>query len=178
MSGHSKWSKIKHKKAATDAKKSAAFSKLARLITVESKRTGGDINSPSLRVIIEKAKKTNMPSENIERAVTKGMSAEASLLESVTYETYGPGGVAIIIEGLTDNKNRTAAEIKHMLSLHDLPLASPGSALWAFEKSPGDTWTPKTTVDLNETDAEKLSALIEAFEEHDDVQTVTTNATA
>ena len=175
MSGHSKWSKIKHKKAATDAKKSAAFSKLARLIASESKRAGGDVNSPGLRVVIEKAKKANMPNDNIDRAVKKGASADAETLEAVTYETYGPGGVAVIILGLTDSRNRSAAEIKHLLGEHGSALAAQGSASWAFEKS-AEEWTPKTLVDISDEDLEKLSALVDALEARDDVQEVITNA--
>lgn len=174
MSGHNKWSKIKHKKAATDAKKSKVFSKFAKLITVESKKAGGDTSSPSLRMAIEKAKKENMPSDNIERAVKKGMSSDVGNMDDVVYEAYGPSGVAIMIEGLTDNKNRTAAEIKHLLSNHNIQLAAPGSASWAFEKKDGE-WIPKNTTPVGE-EIEKLEKLIEDLEEHDDVQEVYTNA--
>ena len=134
MAGHNKWSKIKHKKAATDAEKSKVFGKLARFIAVEAKKAGGDKNAPGLRVAIEKARKENMPSENIERAVQKGTRGAGAVPESVVYEAYGPGGVALIIEGLTDNKNRTSQEIKHLLMEHGATLAEPGSASWAFEK--------------------------------------------
>jgi YebC/PmpR family DNA-binding regulatory protein len=174
MSGHSKWSKIKHKKALTDARKSKEFSKLAKFIAVESKKAGGDVNSPGLRFAIEKAKQSNMPSDNIERAVQKGKAGEGETVEHVLYEAYGPGGSAIIIEGLTDNKNRTAAEIKHLLNKHDAQLASQGAASWAFEKSDG-IWKPKTTMLISDEDSEKLSELISELEEHDDVQGVYTN---
>ena len=116
MAGHSKWAQIKRQKGANDMARSAVFGKLARRITVESKKASGDVNAASLRAAIEKAKAANMPKENIERAVAKGSSADAGSLESVTYETYGPGGAAVVIEALTDNKNRTSAEIKHLLS--------------------------------------------------------------
>lgn len=175
MSGHNKWSKIKHKKAASDEKKSQIFSKLAKLITVESKKVGGNVDSPGLRTAILQAKKENMPSDNIDRAVKKGMSADAVSMDAVTYEAYGPGGTAIIIEGLTDNKNRTAAEIKHLLSKHDLQLATPGSASWAFEKN-GNEWAPKTTTTISENDTEKLNSFVEELEGHDDVQGIFTNA--
>src|SRR3989344_2427014 len=118
MSGHNKWSKIKHKKAASDAVKSRVFSKFARLISVESKKVKGDINAPGLRLAIERAKKENMPGDNIERAVAKGKSDTGTSLEKVIFETYGPGGVALLIEGLTDNNNRTSQEIKHLLGKH------------------------------------------------------------
>ncbi len=175
MSGHNKWSKIKHKKAATDAQKSKVFGKLARLIAVESKLAGGDNSSPSLRAAIEKAKKENMPSSNIDRAVKKGAGNDMAQMEAVLYEAYGPGGCALIIEGLTDNKNRTSAEIKHILSKNGLALAAQGSASWAFEKT-GEVWEPKTMAPINEEDKEKLGRVMDEFEENDDIQEVYTNA--
>jgi YebC/PmpR family DNA-binding regulatory protein len=175
MSGHNKWSKIKHKKAATDAQKSKLFGKLAKLITTESKRVGGDSSAPSLRAVIDKAKSENMPSDNIDRAVKKGMSTDAAAMEFVQYEAYGPGGCGIIIEGLTDNKNRTAQEIKHILSKNGLALAAPGSAMWMFTKG-DDGLEATTTIDLSDTDGAKLETILEVLEEHDDVQEVYTNA--
>jgi len=175
MSGHNKWSKIKHKKAATDAQKSKVFGKLARLIAVESKLSGGDINSPSLRAAIEKAKKENMPSDNIDRAVKKGAGNDMAQMEAVLYEAYGPGGCAMIIEGLTDNKNRISAEVKHILSKNSLSLAAQGSASWAFEKR-NNEWAPKTMAPLSNEEGEKLSNIINELEENDDIQNVYTNA--
>ncbi len=175
MSGHNRWSQIKHKKGASDAIKSNVWGKLAKRIAVESRLAGGDVNSPTLRTMIEKAKKENMPKENIERAVAKGISADSSSLENITYETYGPGGAAIIIETVTDSRNRTAQEIKHLLSKNGLALAAPGSALWAFEKT-ADGFEAKTTVPLAEADGAKLGGILEAIEEHDDVEDVFTNA--
>ena len=175
MAGHNKWSKIKHKKAATDAAKSKIFSKMARLITVESKKAGGDVTSPGLASAIERAKAVSMPKENIERAIAKGNSQDASNLESVTYETYGPAGVAIIIDALTDNRNRTAAEVKHILSKNGYELATPGSASWAFTHT-HEGYEPNSTVEISEEDASKLEKLIEALDEQDDVQEIYTNA--
>jgi YebC/PmpR family DNA-binding regulatory protein len=175
MAGHNKWSKIKHKKAASDAKKSKIFSKLARFIAVESRRAGGDRDAPGLRLAIEKAKKENMPADNIDRAVAKGTTDSGAELETVTYEAYGPGGTAIIIEGLTDNKNRTSQEIKHLLNEHGATLAEPGSASWAFTKG-SDALMPTTTVPLETDDQAAVERLIAALEEHDDVQGVSTNA--
>lgn len=174
MSGHNKWSKVKHKKAATDAKKSKIFSKLGRLITAESKKSGGE-ESPGLRIAIERAKAANMPKDVLERAIEKGKSGTAEALEEVLYESYGPGGTAIMIEGLTDNRNRTAAEIKHLLSTLSLSLSQPGAAAWAFEKEAG-VLVPKTTVPLTENEREKLEQITETLLEHDDVQAITTNA--
>lgn len=175
MSGHSKWSKIKHKKAATDAKKSAAFSKLVRFITVESKKARGDANAPGLRLAIDKARAANMPSENIDRAVAKGRAGEGAAMESLLYETYGPGGTAILVDILTDNRNRTAAELKHLLGTHGASLAAQGAALWAFTKSK-EGWSPTATVEVSDADADRLAALVDALEEHDDVQDIYTNA--
>ena len=116
MAGHSKWAQIKHKKAATDAAKSREFSRFSRLITLEAKRSGGNLSSPSLLSAIERAKGVNMPKDNIERAVQKGISKDAGELDQVAYEFYGPGGVAVIVLAVTDNKNRTTQEIKHLLT--------------------------------------------------------------
>lgn len=175
MSGHSKWSQIKRQKGANDAGKAVVWGKLGKRIAVESKKAGGDMNAANLRAIIETAKKTNMPKDTIERAVAKGISSDAAALDSITYETYGPGGAAIVIETLTDSRNRTAQEIKHLLSEHGLALASPHSALWAFEKT-GEGYSPKTMVPISESDNEKLMKLLEIIDAHDDVEAVYTNA--
>ena len=176
MSGHNKWSKIKNKKAVTDAYKAKIFSKLVRFIAVESKKAKGDSNSPGLRAAIEKARAENVPSDNIERAVKKGAGEEAGTAEQITYEAYGPGGAALIIEALTDNKNKAAQEIKHILSKNGYELAGPGSASWAFSKNQAREWTPNSTIQISEDDGQKLSALIEELEENDEVQEVYANA--
>lgn len=175
MSGHNKWSKIKNKKGAEDARKSKIFSRLSRLITAESKNANGDVNSPALATVIESAKKENMPKDTIERAVKKGTDKDTLTLEKVTYEAYGPAGVAIIIEGLTDNKNRSAAEIRHLLSKKGIELAAPGSAAWAFIKQNGE-WVSNQPLEISDQDGEKLGDLVDAIEELDDIQGVYTNA--
>jgi len=175
MSGHNKWAQIKRQKGANDSHKAVVWGKLGKRIAVESKKAKGDVSAAALRAIIETAKKANMPKDTIDRAVAKGMSADAAALEMVTYETYGPGGAAIVIEALTDNHNRTAQEIKHLLSELGLALASPGSALWAFERA-GAGYTPKTTVPLSESDDAALMKILEAIDAHDDVEEVFTNA--
>lgn len=175
MAGHSKWAQIKRQKGANDATRSKMFGKLARRITVESKKANGDTNDAALRAAIEKAKQANMPKENIERAVARGTSADAGSLETVVYETYGPSGAAIVIDALTDNRNRTSAEIKHLLSKNSLELAAQGSALWAFEKT-AKGYEPKTTVPLADEDNEKLMKILEEIDAHDDVEEVYTNA--
>jgi YebC/PmpR family DNA-binding regulatory protein len=174
MSGHNKWSKIKRQKGDADAKRSKVFSRLSRILTNESKKVGGNMTSPSLITIIETARKENMPKDSIERAIKKGTDSGTSEMFPVTYETYGPGGVAIIIEALTDNKNRTAAEIRHTLSKSGFELASPGAASWAFGRQ-GQEWVASTTVEISEEDGEKLGNLLDALEESDDVQGVYTN---
>jgi YebC/PmpR family DNA-binding regulatory protein len=175
MSGHSKWSKIKHKKASTDARKSKVFSKLVRFITVEAKKSKGDRNSPGLRAAMDKARAENMPADNIDRAIEKA-SASSEELEPVVYEAYGPGGVAIIIGGYTDNRNRTVQEIKHLLSKSGGQLATQGAAIWAFAKNAEGTLEPITTVDLSDEDLENLAGIVDELEEHDDVSNVVTNA--
>ncbi len=174
MSGHSKWSTIKHKKAALDAKRGKVFSKLARLIAIESKLVGGDVNSPSLKTLIDKAKAENMPKENIERAVAKGVGGAGEGSEQITYEMYGPGGVAILINTITDNRNRTVAELKHLVSKLGYQLAEPGAANWAFEKN-GLEWKAVTKTPLNDEDKEKLQTLVNALEDYDDTEDVYTN---
>jgi YebC/PmpR family DNA-binding regulatory protein len=175
MAGHSKWAQIKRQKGKTDAAKSAVFGKLARRITIEAKKAGGNIAAAGLRAAMEKAREMNMPKENMERAIAKATSAEAGSLESVVYETYGPGGAALLIEALTDSKNRTSAEIKHLLSEQGLALAAPGSASWAFEKT-AEGYAPKTTVPLSPEDDAKLMTIMEKIDAHDDVEEVYTNA--
>ncbi len=175
MSGHNKWSKIKHKKAATDAQKSKIFSKHSALIAMESRKAAGDISSPSLSAVIERAKKDSMPKENIDRAVAKGAGGGGAALEEVLYEGYGPGGVAMLIHVVTDNNNRTAAEMRHIFSKHGLELGTPGAAAWAFSKKDG-VYIPNTPMELDEVTGEQLGNFIEAIEENDDVTEVYTAA--
>lgn len=175
MSGHNKWSQIKRQKEATDGAKSKVFGKFARLIAVESKKCGGNVNDGALRAVIDRAKAANMPKDNIDRAVAKGNSADSAALESIVYETYGPGGVAILIDTLTDNRNRTAQEMKHILSKNGAELAAPGSAAWAFTKT-NEGYEPTTTIPIPEADEEKFTNLLNAIDDQDDVQDVYTNA--
>lgn len=177
MSGHNRWSQIKRQKGVTDAKKSKVFSKLVRSIGVEAKLSGGK-DSPGLRAAVEKAKKVNMPGDVIERAIKKA-SEPGTQMERITYETYGPGGVGIIIETLTDSKNRIVQDIKHILSKNSFALAGIGSVSWTFFKensTEGLIWIPTTTVLLSDIDLGLLDKLVEELEENDDVQEVFTNA--
>ncbi len=175
MSGHNKWSKIKRQKEKTDAQKSKIFGKIVKMITVEAKKAGGDTSSPGLKSAIEKAKAMNVPNDNIERAIKK-FSEGGAEMELIVYEAYGPGGCAMIIEALTDSKNRANQEIKTILAKHGFAMAGVGAASWAFSHNPGEDFIPTSTIPLSDEDGEKLSRLIDELEESDDVQDVYTNA--
>ncbi|MEK6278512.1 MAG: YebC/PmpR family DNA-binding transcriptional regulator [Actinomycetota bacterium] len=236
MSGHSKWSSIKHKKAAADAKRGQAFTKLARAITVAARESGGDPDAnPALATAVQKARDVSMPKDNIQRAIDRGTGAgaDAAAIERVVFEGYGPGGAAILVEALTDNRNRTSAEVRHAFSKHGGNLGEPGSVAWIFEKrgvivvdgerygeddliaaidagaddvqADGDilkvisapavlaavrraledsgveiessdlAMEPKSTVEIGESEAKTLLRLLDALEEHDDVNEVHAN---
>jgi YebC/PmpR family DNA-binding regulatory protein len=137
MSGHSKWSSIKHKKGAADARRGQLFTKLARAIQVAARDGGGDpAGNAALATAVQKAKDARMPKDNIERAIAKGTGADSSgeAIEQVVYEGYGPGGVAIMVEALTDNRNRTSAEVRHVFTRNGGSLGEPGSVAWNFHK--------------------------------------------
>jgi YebC/PmpR family DNA-binding regulatory protein len=236
MSGHSKWSSIKHKKGAADAKRGKQFTKLARAITVAA-RDGGpnpEANAP-LATAIQKARDASMPKDNIQRAIDRGsgIGADAEAIESILFEGYGPGGAAILVEALTDNRNRASADIRHAFTKHHGSLGEPGSVAWIFEKrgivvvdagrygeddlivaidagaedvredgeqlrvvsapsylsavreaiegagveieSAEVAMEPKSTVLVKGTEAESLLRLVDALEEHDDVNEVHAN---
>ncbi len=236
MSGHSKWHSIKHKKMATDAKRGKMFTKFIREIMMAAKMGGGNPDTnPRLRIAIERAKSFNMPNDNIQRAIKKGSGEEGGVtFEQVTYEGYGPGGVALFVEVLTDNKNRSASEIRSIFSKHNGNLAGAGSVAWLFERKgiinvnknkigeddlmeivldagaqdmtlEGDVYeitvmpenfetvknaliekkidiadanislVPKTTVRVEGKSAEQVLKLLEALEDHDDVQNAYAN---
>jgi YebC/PmpR family DNA-binding regulatory protein len=154
MSGHSKWSSIKHKKGATDAKRGQLFSKLARAIIVAAREGGPDPNGNlALQNAIEKAREASMPKDNIERAVARGSGAgsEGEAYEHVTYEGYGPGGVAVLVEALTDNRNRTASDVRHVFSKHEGNLGGAGAVAWLFERK------GLILVDADSTDEDELT---------------------
>jgi YebC/PmpR family DNA-binding regulatory protein len=137
MSGHSKWASIKHKKAIVDSRRGAQFSKLTRAITVAARDGGGDpAGNPALDLAMRKAKEASMPKDNIERAIAKGTGegGEADAIEAVLYEGYGPGGVAILVETLTENRNRTSADVRHIFSKNGGSLGEPGSVAYLFDK--------------------------------------------
>lgn len=175
MAGHSKWAQIKRKKAVTDQKRSKEFSRLGRLLAAESKLVKGDTTAPSLRAVIEKARAAHMSKETIDRAIAKGSGSGGIVYVSNTYEMFGPGGVAILIETMTDSPNRTVQELRHLVSKEGYTLSSEGAALWAFQKN-GLSFVPASTVDIDLADAEKLVTLLSAIEAHDDVENIITNA--
>jgi YebC/PmpR family DNA-binding regulatory protein len=154
MSGHSKWSSIKHKKGAADAKRGKLFSKLSRAIIVAAKEGGPDpAGNLALQNAIEKARSYSMPKENIERAIARGSGADAdaAAFEQVVYEGYGPGGVAVIVEALTDNRNRTASDVRHVFAKNDGNLGGSGAVAWLFERRGA------VLVDADSTDEEALT---------------------
>ncbi|HMD37292.1 MAG TPA: YebC/PmpR family DNA-binding transcriptional regulator [Vicinamibacterales bacterium] len=172
MSGHSKWASIKHKKGALDAKRGKVFTRIIKELTVAARAAGGDPDmNPRLRTIIADAKAANMPRENIDRAIRRGTGQEPGVsFEEAQYEGYGPGGAALIIEVLTDNKNRTAGEIRHLLEKHGGNLAAPNAVAWMFHKK-GYVVVEKSKAAGN--DEEKLmNAVLEAgaddFQDDDD----------
>ena len=159
MSGHSKWHSIKHKKAIVDQRRGQHFTKLARAVTVAAREGGGDPDgNPALGLAIQKARDASMPKDNIERAIAKGTGegVDADQIETVLYEGYGPGGVALLIEALTDNRNRTGADVRHALSKHGGNLGEPGSVSYLFDKR------GVIVVDASRYDEEDLIAAIDA----------------
>ncbi len=166
MSGHSKWSQIKHKKALTDKKKGQIFSKLSRLITLAAKKGVDPKSTPSLAQAIENAKAMNVPNENIERAIKKVSDKDQNQLEELSVEALGPGGVALKIKAVTDNRNRTMAEIKKILTDNNSKLVQPGSLTWMFNQ-------PLT---LNDPPLhQQVDKLFEALDDQDEVEDVSSN---
>lgn len=174
MAGHSHWKQIKLKKATSDQKRGKLFSKLLNAITIAAKTEPNPDFNPRLRTAILKAKEYQVPQENIMKAILKSKESN-SQLEEIILECYGPGGVALLIEAITDKSSRTINEIKNILKEYDAKLSEPGSVRWAFEKKEND-WQPKFTQKIEETQKEKLLKLIEELGGQDDVQKITTNA--
>jgi transcriptional/translational regulatory protein YebC/TACO1 len=204
MSGHSKWASIKHKKAIVDSRKGKHFTKLARAITIAAREGGDPDGNPTLANAIQKAKDASMPKDNIERAVAKGTGegADAEAIEAVVYEGYGPGGVAFLVETLTDNRNRTGSDVRHLFTKHGGNLGEPGSVAYLFDKrgvvvvtepanlapvraaletaginveSAEVVQRPQTLVTLDAERAPTLLRMVEALEDLDDVDAVHAN---
>jgi len=166
MSGHSKWSQIRHKKAITDKKRGQIFSRLSRLITLAAKKGIDPKSNPSLAQAIENAKAMNVPNENIERAIKKVSEKDQAQLEELSIEALGPGGVALKIKAITDNRNRTMAEIKKILTENNSKLVQPGSLTWMFNQ-------PLT---LNDSSLQgQVDKLFEALDDQDEIEDVNSN---
>ncbi len=177
MSGHNKWAKIKHKKAGTDAQRGKLFSRLIKEITIAAKNGGGDINgNPRLRLAVQTAKDNNMPADNIKRAVQRGTGELPGVqYEEITYEGYGPGGVALMIELVTDNKNRTVAELRHLLDRNNGKLAEAGSVAWMFQKK-GSIEVPKAAIGEDDLLNIILEAGADDMKAEEDYYDITTSA--
>lgn len=171
---HSKWAKTELKKAVSDSKKSKIFGKIVKLLIVEAKKADGNKDAPGVKMAIEKAREVDMPKDNIDRAIKKA-TEEKTALEHITYEAYGPGGVGIIIEALTDNRNKAAQEIRHILTKNGATLGAIGSVTWNFKKE-GNEWAPQNTTQISESDGELLTKIIDELEDSDEVQQVFTSA--
>lgn len=166
MSGHSRWSTIKHKKALTDKKRGQIFSKLSRLITLAAKRGADPKSNPSLTQAIENARAMNMPNENIERAIKKVSDKNQTQLEELSIEALGPGGIALKIKAITDNRNRTMAEIKKILTENNSKLVQPESLTWMFNQ----------LLSINDPVLQKqMDKLFEALDDQDEVEDVVSN---
>lgn len=175
MSGHNKWSQIKHRKGAKDAKKSALFTKILGGISIAAKQEPSPEKNPRLRTLIEKAKASNVPNENIERALKR--AKESKELAEFVFEAYGPDGIAILVEAITDNGNRTNQQLRVIAEEAGAKPADPGSVLWAFEKSDYETgWRAKFPQSASPETTAKLMEIVAAFEEHEDVHQVATSA--
>ena len=184
MSGHSHWSGIKHKKGATDAKRGKVFSKLLKAISAAAKSEPNPDFNPRLRTAVLKAKEANVPADTILRAITWA-SDPGDSFEELLFEAYGPGGAAILIEAVSDNRNRTVAEVKAVIAEFGGKWAEAGSVRWAFEHTADERgfqadqrgfWKPKFTQAVSSDDATKIKKLVEALHEHEDVEEVYTNS--
>lgn len=176
MSGHNKWAKIKHKKAGTDAQRGKLFSRLIKEITIAARSAGGDVGgNPRLRLAVQTAKDNNMPADNIKRAIQRGTGELPGVqYEEITYEGYGPGGVALMIELVTDNKNRTVAELRHLLDRNNGKLAEAGSVAWMFQKK-GSIEVPKSAIGEDDLLNIILEAGADDMRTEDDYYDITTS---
>ncbi|MDP1718935.1 MAG: YebC/PmpR family DNA-binding transcriptional regulator [bacterium] len=175
MSGHNKYSQIKDRKGEQDAKKSLSFSKLLAVVALHAKKDPNPTTNLKLRTAIDRARAGNVPLENIQRAINK--ASEAKELTEVLIEAYGPDGIGMMIEAITDNSNRTISEIRHLLDESGAKMANQGSVLWSFEKVNGE-WKAKFTQAATPEGKTKLESIKTALEEHNDVQNVITNEQA
>jgi len=182
MSGHSHYRTIKRKKELEDSRRGKLFTKLAKIISIAAREKGGDPKTnPALRLAIERAKNANMPKDNIERAIKKGTGElKGEILESILVESCGPSGIAIIIEAITDNKNRTIMEIKQILNQNNGKIVNEGGIQWLFERKINSEttsleWSAKQFIDVPEKDKEIIKKLFNELNELDDVQEIYSN---
>ncbi len=172
MSGHSKWSQIKHRKGISDQKKGQVFSKLANKLTIAARSSTDPSANYKLQSAIEEARAVNMPKENIERAIKRAAEKEAASLNEITVQAMGPGSVAIVIEAITDNKNRTIAEIKNVLAKNGFKMVPENSLNWIFDKG----WTPKIPVEVSDSAMQqKFENLMEELTACEDIENVHSN---
>lgn len=175
MSGHSRWSQIKHKKGVADQKRSQLFSKLSKAISLAARHSADPNQNLELKNAIDQAREFDLPKDNIKRAIKRVTDKSAAQLEELVVEAIGPAGVNFIITAITDNKNRTIAEIKKVLTDHEAKMAQPGAVMWAFDKT-GREFTPKYPLAVSEEETKnKLEKLLEALDNQDDVQKIYTN---
>ena len=172
MSGHNKWSKIKHKKQATDSSRSKEFAKMASCIKIEFQKSGGDANSPGVKAAVKKARSINMPNINIEKALSSFFKKKEQ--ETLIYESFGPSGSVFVVVCESENKNKTASTIRHIFSKSGFPITQPNSVLWMFEKS-SSSFNPKDKISLDEKSLEIFNNLKVQLEAEDCVKDVYTN---
>ncbi len=172
MSGHSKWSQIKHKKGVSDQKKGQLFSKLAKKISIAAKEGSDPSANFKLQSVIDEARSHNMPKENIERAVKRATDKDAASLKEVVIQAMGPGGIAFIVEGITDNSNRTMNEVRIILSRNDVKVVPEGSLNWMFDKDKNPIMPMEIS---DENIISKIDKVLEELDNNDDVENVYTN---
>lgn len=177
MSGHSKWAQIKHQKAASDKKRGKLFSVLSKRISIAARHGKDPETNPGLKLIIDKAKAANMPSDTVERAIKRGAGELPGQgpIEEIIYEAYGPGGAQLVIVASSDNRNRSTANIRHLLSKHNGSLSGNGSVMWNFERTGEGQFTAKNKQSLSDDLQESVSQLLAAMEEDEDVEDIYTN---
>jgi len=174
MSGHNKWSKIKHKKGASDQKKGQVFSKLSKIISIAA-RKGSDPNTNlELKNVIDQAKTVNMPNENIQRAIKRATDKEMAELQTIQIEAVGPQGSAFIIEGITDNTNRTIAEVKSILKSHEIKMVPLNSLVWMFRKDETGL-VANIIIGLDENNKNKVENFLEELDDHEDIKIIYSN---
>lgn len=178
MAGHSKWNNIKNRKGAADKKRAKIFSQLSKQIrtAVKEGKSGDPQSNPALRLAMDKARQANMPKENIQKAIDKGLgkSSSGATIQEIMYEGFGPGGVGVLVEAVTDNANRTSSEIKFIFSRAGGSLGGPGTVSYMFERAANGEYSSTVPMEVDDQTQEKIESLVETLEENDDVEGVYT----